>query len=205
MRNCLIGATLLAATACASTPGVVSIGPDTYMVSRQAATGFSGTGGLMTAAMREAETFCRGKSKTMQVVNTHESTPPFIMGNFPKAEVQFMCLAEGDPELTRPKLQPTPNVVIAAPSAGGSAQTPQSTPAQSVERVRVSIESEPPGADVSVNGVFVGNTPLPEYSLPPGEHLVEVSKPGFKVWSRRMAVASGTPTSVRAMLEPAQP
>lgn len=76
------------------------------MVSRQAATGFSGSGTLKAEAFQEASTYCIGQGKSLQVVNTKEAQPPFVFGNYPKAEVQFMCLTDGDAELGRPKLKP---------------------------------------------------------------------------------------------------
>lgn len=97
---------------CASNSGVVPIGKDTYMVSRQAATGFSGMGTLKADAFKEADAFCRSQSKVLQVVRTQDAQPPFILGNFPKTEVEFMCLIEGDPELGRPKLRKEANTVI---------------------------------------------------------------------------------------------
>jgi hypothetical protein len=36
------------------------------------------------------------------VIAVTEAQPPFILGNFPKAEVVFKALNPGDPELTRP-------------------------------------------------------------------------------------------------------
>jgi hypothetical protein len=68
------------------------MGRDQYMVSRQAATGFSGSGTLKADAIREANTFCGQQSKTVQVFETWESSPPYIFANFPKAEVQFTCV-----------------------------------------------------------------------------------------------------------------
>jgi hypothetical protein len=93
---------------CATNSGVVPIGQDTYLVSRQAATGFSGTGSLKAKALREANKYCADQRKFLQVVSTIESTPPYLLGNFPRAEVQFMCLSQGDPELQRPKLTSVP-------------------------------------------------------------------------------------------------
>lgn len=88
------------------------MGPDTFMVSRQAATGFSGTGTLKADAYREAGEYCSQNGKQMQVVATHEAAPPYVLGNFPRAEVEFMCLSAGDRELARPKMVPAPNTVI---------------------------------------------------------------------------------------------
>ena len=99
-------------SACASNSGIVPIGQDTFMVSRQAATGFSGSGTLKAEAFQEANKFCSGQGKSLQVVHTSEAAPPYIFGNFPKAEVQFMCLDARDPELTRPKLKKEADTVI---------------------------------------------------------------------------------------------
>lgn len=106
---CLI---VLFLAGCASNSGVAPIGKDTYMVSRQAATGFSGSGDLKAQALREANEYCLNQKKVLQVIHTEEAKPPFIFGNFPKAEIQFMCLDSNDPELARPKLRKEPDNVI---------------------------------------------------------------------------------------------
>ncbi len=84
---------------CASNSGVVPTGPDTYIVSRQSATGFSGSGTLKADALREANQHCASQKKALKVVKTTEAQPPYVLGNFPKAEVEFMCLAAADPRL----------------------------------------------------------------------------------------------------------
>ncbi len=104
MKNLLLCVFVFTA-GCASNSGVVPIGKDTFMVSREAGTGFSGTATLKAEAFEEARAFCRGQKRYLQIVNTNVSQPPFIFGNYPKAEVQFMCLSENDPELNRPKLR----------------------------------------------------------------------------------------------------
>jgi hypothetical protein len=76
---------------CASNSGVVPMGSDKYMVSRQAATGFSGLGTLKADALREADQYCGARGKSLIVDNTTESQPPYLLGNFPRAEVQFHC------------------------------------------------------------------------------------------------------------------
>lgn len=112
MRFLCLLVPLAGLAACAANTGIVPIGEDTYMVSRQAATGFSGSGNLKAEAFQEANQYCVSMAKKLQVVSTHEATPPFIFGNFPKAEVQFMCLDKRDAELGRPKLHKEANTVI---------------------------------------------------------------------------------------------
>jgi hypothetical protein len=97
---------------CASNSGVIPIGQDTFMVSRQAATGFSGSGTLKAEAFQEASQYCEKLGKSLQVVSTHEASPPYILANFPKAEIQFMCLDAKDAELNRPKLRKEADTVI---------------------------------------------------------------------------------------------
>jgi len=188
----------LSLAGCASNSGVRPVGPDTFIVSRQAATGFSGLGTLKADALDEAKRYCAGQKKELQVVSTNESKPPYLLGNFPRAEVQFMCLSSTDPELARPKLQPQPDVAVQV-----GTEPPTSAPIHRAGLVPVAIESEPEGADVYLDGAFVGSTPLPSYGIAAGEHVLEVSKAGFAKWNRKLLVTVGVPTRVKATLEPA--
>jgi hypothetical protein len=86
---------------CAVNSGVVSIGKDTYMVSRQAATGFVGSSGLKDEALLEANQYCANQGKSLYVTLIGGHHPPYIFGNFPKVEVQFMCLDASDPRLKK--------------------------------------------------------------------------------------------------------
>jgi hypothetical protein len=84
---------------CEANSGVVPMGQGTYMVSRQAATGFTGSGTLKAKALREANDFCENQGKCLKVIRVIEARPPYIFTNFPKAEVNFMCLDPNDPRL----------------------------------------------------------------------------------------------------------
>jgi hypothetical protein len=96
----------LGVAGCAANSGVAPTGPDSFMVSRQAATGFSGSGNLKAEALSEAGQYCTDRSKVLFVTNSKEVGPPYIMGNFPKAEVEFMCLNTNDPRLAPPPPPP---------------------------------------------------------------------------------------------------
>jgi len=95
----------LAATlsGCAANSGVAPTGPDAYIVSRQAATGFSGSGNLKAEALTEANDYCAQRNKVMFVTQEKEVAPPYVMGNFPKAEISFMCVNGGDPRTLPPR------------------------------------------------------------------------------------------------------
>ena len=86
-------------TGCAAKTGsgVVSEGPDTYLVSRQAKTNFANLDNLKDEALQEAKEYCLSQNKNIHVVNTSESTFR-VFGNLPKAKVQFMCLDKADVE-----------------------------------------------------------------------------------------------------------
>lgn len=64
----------------------------------------------------------------------------------------------------------------------------------------VNVQSTPPGADVTVDGAFVGNAPA-ALKLPPGKHSVTLTSAGFKAWSRDLTVLAGSETSLVATLE----
>lgn len=93
---------------CAS--GVVPIGPDTYMLSDTGAYSWSSGGNLKANIYRDAYVFCQKQGKEMMPASTHQNDANF--SNFAHAEVQFRCLAKGDPELQRPVMKTSPNIVI---------------------------------------------------------------------------------------------
>lgn len=47
-----------------------------------------------------------------------------------------------------------------------------------------------PGADIEVDGSFMGNTPS-VIELTPGDHVVTVKKSGYKPWERKLKVTGG--------------
>ena len=82
------------ASGCASNSGVVQMGSDTYFISKQAATGFTGLGSLRGDAMREAYAQCSKSGKSVQVTDTQDSKPPYLLGNFPRVDITFRCVAQ---------------------------------------------------------------------------------------------------------------
>lgn len=112
MKFILISLFAFLFTACASHSGVVAIGKDTFMVAKQAATGFPGLGNLKAEIISEGASHCTKLGKHFQLVGTQETKPPYILGNYPRSEIQFMCLDSVDQEFQRPKLQTSPDTVI---------------------------------------------------------------------------------------------
>ena len=54
----------------------------------------------------------------------------------------------------------------------------------------VHVSSSPNGADITVDGKFVGSTPS-TLQLAPGEHTIQVEKNGFAAWNRTVHVVPG--------------
>jgi len=93
----------------------------------------------------------------------------------------------------------------AATAAGSKAPAAQPTPAAAAPPAtsgsgKLSIVSIPDGADIEVDGAFVGNTPS-DLQLGDGEHTIAVKKSGFKDWQRKMRVSNGSSVHINAELE----
>ena len=86
-----IALTSLTMIGCAVNSGVVPTGQDTFMVSRQAASGFSNISGLTPDALNEANQYCTNQQKSLVVTNIKEARPTSGPGDFPRSEVQFIC------------------------------------------------------------------------------------------------------------------
>jgi hypothetical protein len=128
-RKIVTAISVLLLSACTSTTGVIQIGQDTYMIGSQGKSpgGFSGTE-AKALAFADAQRYCAGLGKKVQVINTQQSDMAF--GKNATAEVQFMCLSEGDPQLGRPRLEKVPDQVIQvnsplAPQPPSSTQMPR--------------------------------------------------------------------------------
>ena len=82
----------------------------------------------------------------------------------------------------------------------GCVATSQTTPPPTAPRkVAVDIESEPGNAEIYIDGKLIGTTPL-EYRLAAGTYKIELTRAGYKPWTRELAVADVT-TRLTAILE----
>lgn len=90
---------------------------------------------------------------------------------------EVTAFVQGDMHLTMANFgaKPAPGV-----AASASAETMAS----------LTIESSKPGADIEIDGNFVGSTPS-TVSVATGEHTVTVKKKGYAAWSRTMTVSGG--------------
>ena len=85
---------VVALTACATSSGVIQMGKDSYLISKQAASGFSGMGNLKANAMKEAYGQCSKTKKAVDVIESKKSKPPCLLGNYPRIDLTFPCVDE---------------------------------------------------------------------------------------------------------------
>ena len=76
------------------------------------------------------------------------------------------------------------------------------SPAVEPAKATVNVSSNPTGADVLVDGAFIGNCPA-VLKLTPGKHTVGLKLSGYKDWSREITVESGSEVQLTANLEKA--
>ena len=70
---------------------------------------------------------------------------------------------------------------------------------------KLSVASTPSGADIEIDGSFVGNT-TSDVQVMEGEHSVTVKKTGFKDWQKMLRVSAGSNVHLNTELEqPANP
>lgn len=92
---------------------------------------------------------------------------------------EITAFADGDMHLDMARFGAAPPTVANTnPAASASAQA------------TLAIASTPPGADIEVDGSFVGNTPS-TVTLATGSHQVVVKKKGFADWSKTLNITSG--------------
>jgi len=67
----------------------------------------------------------------------------------------------------------------------------------------VTVSSDPDGADVYLDGKFVGNTPA-TLKLPIGEHAMRLTSTNRVAWERTVEILKDSQVNLRAQLPPAQ-
>jgi hypothetical protein len=90
-----------------------------------------------------------------------------------------------------------------APKPASEAQALPAPPTATAESTTVLVKSMPDGADITVDGKYMGSTPS-SLRLAAGDHSVSVEKSGFKKWQRTMTVSAGSSIMLDATLEAAQ-
>jgi PDZ domain/PEGA domain len=91
----------------------------------------------------------------------------------------------------------TPQVSV-RPSASADNSSP-SEDSNVAYKATAEISSEPLGADIEIDGKFIGNTPS-SVGVGAGDHVLRLSKHGYKSWERHLQSSTGT-IKIAATLE----
>jgi PEGA domain len=111
---------------------------------------------------------------------------------------EITAYVNGDVKLDMAKFQPSsPSGSPAETAAAGSA--PQNGATASV---KLQLTSDPPSADIEIDGSCVGNTPS-DVQVAEGDHTVIVKKAGFEDWQRKLKVSTGSSVHLNAELQKA--
>ena len=116
--------------------------------------------------------FIHGKDIT---IPKGAEVPTFVDGNMPLDLLKFQDAAS-----------PSQQVQANPPASGGMS----SAMSQANGEAGIEITSVPAGADVELDGNFIGNTPS-TIGVSPGDHTISVKKKGYKTWERKIKVSSG--------------
>lgn len=103
----------------------------------------------------------------------------------------------------------TPQAPLRDSSSRTAATTPElpgltGTVATSPEKAQCDFISKPLGAEITLDGAYVGNTPS-ALSLAAGSHQILMSLPGFEQWTRKIEILPGSSLSVQANMQKAAP
>jgi hypothetical protein len=109
------------------------------------------------------------------------------------AGTEITAYVNGDVKLDLAKFDPnapvpTPVATAAAPEAASAAPA------------KLQMDSSIPGADILLDGNFVGNTPS-EVQVTEGDHTVTVKKARCKDWERKIKVTAGSNIHLNAEIE----
>jgi hypothetical protein len=120
----------------------------------------------------------------------------FMLGKditLPKG-AELTAYVNGDMKLDLAKFQPSVSAPQPDLSVSGNVHPASSASA------KLQIDSTPPGADIEVDGSFMGSTPS-EVQVAEGEHSIVIKKAGFKNWERKLKTSGGSSVRLGAELE----
>lgn len=111
-------------------PPVVSLGDDTYVITRGATFFyFRNTAKLVTRAREDARKFCHDLGREMKELSVEEIKAGLIIGDFAKARLTFKALPPGDPALAEA------NVPVAALPTAASLAAPSAAAASDLTKL----------------------------------------------------------------------
>jgi len=106
-------------------PEIVSLGHDTYALTRWAETGFTrNTAKLKTQALEDAAAYCASLHKELKVLSTTTARPTVPLTGFARAKVVFKALDANDPELHTSVVESESGAPVSVPAAAPALAPP---------------------------------------------------------------------------------
>jgi hypothetical protein len=99
---------------------------------------------------------------------------------------EITAYVNGDSPIDRVKIE-----AALAPPAPATPATATIKATSAGDKTTLNINTNVPGADIELDGAFVGSTPS-SIGVTAGEHVLKITKTGFKSWERKLTVSSGT-------------
>lgn len=93
---------------------------------------------------------------------------------------EITAFVEGDMHLDMSRFGAAPPAPVVSDS-----------PAPAAAQASLIVESTPPGADIEIDGAFVGSTPS-TIAVAPGSHQIAIKKKGFADWTKSLSVTGGS-------------
>lgn len=90
-KRFLAAGVALVLVGCASHLAIAPLGGDRFMLSKQASTGFPGLGSMKAELIQEGGAHCIKAGKEFRLLDSQETKPPYIFGNYPRSEITFAC------------------------------------------------------------------------------------------------------------------
>jgi hypothetical protein len=103
---------------------------------------------------------------------------------------EITAYVNGDMKLEIAKFQPSQEASAPASSDENASSSP----------AKLQLESLPSGADIEIDGGFVGNTPS-DLQVTAGVHTIVVKKGGFNDWTRKLRISGGSSVHLNPELE----
>lgn len=141
----------------------------------------------------------KGASCEMQTQTAFSGLAHNDAGDFKKRVEQSLAKLKDSKPASETAAAPAAPVVTPVP-AQPSAEPAVPGSVASENLATVVIKSNPDGAEISVNGKYVGSTPS-TVRLASGDQAINIEKSGFKTWQRTMRVNPGGIITIDATLE----
>jgi hypothetical protein len=128
-----------------------------------------------------------GKRINSAVLNSHDNGAGCEL----QVQTAYTGLVNNDAGDFKKRVEASLDKLKGEPLPNSANPTEQTKTPTAAAQASLAIDSTPAGADIEIDGAFVGNTPS-TLTVAPGSHKVTVKKKGFTDWTKTLNVTGGT-------------